>query len=264
MNIFKLGKGLIVAVAILTLVYLFAPTVLVFAMAFNAAPDLSFPPSGFSLKWFESYANNDIWLDATTKSLVIGVFATIVAVVIGTLAAIALAQTRGRIFAALSAIISIPMVLPAIVLGLALFNLYSRMQLVGNMAAIIAAHALLGIPYVFVNVTASLSKFDFRLEQAAQNLGAGPMRTLWDVTVPGIMPGIIAGAFFAFIASWDELAVTMLIAGTDSRTLPVVMFSGIKFNVDPTIAAVAAILTAVVLLLAVLRSVLEKRMSVRS
>ncbi|AQA03407.1 hypothetical protein BVC93_14430 [Mycobacterium sp. MS1601] len=260
MTPFRIGRVLLIAFAFAVLIFLFAPTVLVFGMAFNAAPDLSFPPSGFSLQWFESYFSNRAWMEATTRSAIIGVSATVLSVFIGTAAGIGLAKTRGRAFAVMSAVIGLPLVLPAIVLGLALFDLYSRLQVVGNMFAVILAHTLLGIPYVFVNVIASFTKFDFRLEQAAQGLGAHPRRSLVDVTLPGIMPGIVAGGFFAFIASWDELAVTMLIAGTDTRTLPVVMFSGIRFNVDPTIAAVAAVLTAVVLVMAVLRTLLERRL----
>ena len=260
MTIFKLGRGLLIVLAVSVLIFLFAPTVLVFGMAFNSAPDLSFPPSGFSLQWFEKYFANPMWMEATIRSAVIGIVAALLSVVIGTAAGVGLAQTRGRLFAVMSAIIGLPLVLPAIVLGLALFDLYSRMQLVGNMFVVILAHTLIGIPYVFVNVIASFTKFDFRLEQAAHGLGANPARSFIDITLPGIMPGIFAGGFFAFIASWDELAITMLIAGTETRTLPVVMFSGIKFNVDPTIAAVAAVLTAVVLVLALVRTLLERRL----
>lgn len=261
MNLFKLGRVAITVTAIVILVFLFAPTLMVFGMAFNAAPDLSFPPSGFSLQWFERYFESPIWLEATLRSAIVGIASCALSVILGTSAAIGLARTRGRTLGVFSTIVGVPLAMPAIVIGLALFDLYARMQLVGNLFAIILAHTLLGVPYVFVNVLASFTKFNFRTEQASMSLGAGPWRTLWHVTVPGIMPGIIAGSFFAFIASWDELAVTMLIAGTSSRTLPVVMFSGIKFNVDPTIAAVAATLTAVVLVLALTRSLLERRIS---
>ncbi|WP_193750675.1 ABC transporter permease [Leucobacter chromiiresistens] len=248
-------------VALGILVFLIAPTVLVFGMAFNAAPDLSFPPRGFSMQWFERYLENPVWIDATLRSLVIGAASTILAVLLGTAAAVGLAQTRGAVFNVVSAIVGLPLVVPGIIIGLALFDLYSRMHIVGDVGAIILAHTMLGVPYVFVNVIASFTKFDFRLEQASLGLGAGPLRTFLHVTFPGVLPGVIAGAFFAFISSWDDLAVTMLIAGSTSRTLPVVMFSGIRFNVDPTIAAVAAILTAVVLVLAALRTILERRIN---
>ncbi|WP_181158591.1 ABC transporter permease [Leucobacter massiliensis] len=257
---FRIGGAAVTLLALLTLVYLVAPTILVFGMAFNSAPDLSFPPSGFSMQWFQSYLESPVWVDATIRSLVIGVVSCALSVMFGTAAAVGLARTRGPVFNAISAIIGLPLVVPGIIIGLALFDLYSRMHVVGDLTAIILAHTMLGVPYVFVNVMASFTRFDFRLEQASLGLGAGPWSTFRHVTFPGILPGVIAGSFFAFISSWDDLAVTMLIAGSTSRTLPVVMFSGIRFNVDPTIAAVAAILTAVVLVLAAARTLLERRM----
>lgn len=139
-------------------------------------------------------------------------------------------------------IIVSPLVVPAIIVAIAIYGLYVQLRLVQTFWGLVLAHTVLAIPYVIVNVSATLRGFDIRLEQAAQSLGANGWQTFRHVTLPLISPGIFAGAVFAFIASFDELIVALFIAGARGRTLPMRMFEGLRMEIDPTIAAVSSML----------------------
>lgn len=229
------------------LLFLIAPIVVVFPLAFSSGRYLEFPPPGFSTQWFQNLFTDARWTSAIQTSITVSIGSTLLATASGTAAAIAIARGNKRVSNALGTAFLLPLIVPTIVLAIGLYYVFAQLRLVGSVTGLILAHALLGLPFVVVNVGVRLRGFDIRLEQAAQGLGANPLEAFRTVTLPLILPGVLAGAFFAFLASWDEIVVALFVAGTSATTLPVQMFRGIRFEVDPTTAAVAALLIMVVL-----------------
>jgi putative spermidine/putrescine transport system permease protein len=236
------GRPLMTAFSCVVLALLVLPTLIVIPMSFNDADFLSFPPDGYSLRWYHSYFSDPSWLSATWLSVRTAVFAAIAATVLGTLASYALFRHdfggRKLIVAALMS----PLIIPAIVLGIGLYDLFVRWSLIGSPLGIVLAHTVVAVPYVLVTVSASLSKFDPALERASSSLGAGGFTTFFRITLPLIAPGVVSGALFAFIHSFDEVVVTLFVSGYVTRTLPLKMWENIRHEVDPTIAAISALL----------------------
>ena len=235
------GNGVKI-VAALVLLYLVFPILVVIPLSFSAGTYLSFPPPGFSLRWYANFFGRTDWLDAASLSLWVGAAVMLLATALGAPAALALVRSdfRGKNFVT-SFIIS-PLIAPVIIVAIGIYFFYARLGLVGNPVALVIAHTALAVPFVVINVSATLQGFDERLEQAAMNLGATPWRTFWQVTFPIIRPGVLAGALFAFISSFDELVVALFVSGTSAVTLPRKMWESIRFEIDPTIAAVSTML----------------------
>ena len=224
--------------------FLIAPSLVVIAMSFGSSPFLTFPPEGFSLQWFDRYFADERWLAATWRSLRIAGVVTLAATVIGTMAALASAGLRGWLRKALNVLLILPMILPVIVYALAVYALYSRLRVVGTDAGLIIAHTVLAVPFVYLTVMAALSRYDASLSQAAASSGANRLQIFWFIMLPIIKPGIIAGALFAFITSFDEVVVANFVSGLDS-TLPKKMFDHLRFELTPVLAAIATLLIAV-------------------
>ncbi len=226
----------------LVLFYLVAPVLIVIPMSFSSAQYLSFPPPGFSLQWYQNFFARADWTSAAIQSIRVAVAVMVLSTTLGVAAALALVRGQFPGKELVNLIIVSPLVVPTIIVAIAVYGLYVRLQLVQTFWGLVLAHTVLAIPYVIVNVTATLRGFDIRLEQAAQSLGANAWQTFRYVTLPMISPGIFAGAVFAFIASFDELIVALFIAGARGRTLPMRMFEGLRMEIDPTIAAVSSML----------------------
>jgi putative spermidine/putrescine transport system permease protein len=235
------GRGVTIA-ASLVLLYLVFPILVVVPLSFSAGTYLSFPPPGFSLRWYENFLGRADWLGAASLSLWVGGAVMILATALGAPAALALVRGNFRGKDLLTGFIISPLIAPVIIVAIGIYFFYARLGLVGNPIALVIAHTALAVPFVVINVTATLQGFDERLEQAAMNLGATPWRTFWQVTFPIIRPGVLAGALFAFISSFDELVVALFVSGTSAVTLPRKMWESIRFEIDPTIAAVSTIL----------------------
>ncbi|WOH52484.1 ABC transporter permease subunit [Bradyrhizobium sp. sBnM-33] len=236
----KIAGALIV---LLVMIYLLFPGLIVIIMSFSAGAFLEFPPSGFSFQWYRSFFGDLSWTRAFWDSLQIGVTVTILSTIAGTLAAFGLARTFPRLRTFLMMVILTPITFPAIVVGVAVYLGLANLGLIGTKTGIVLAHSIGSIAYVVVIVTATLANLDQRLEQAAKSMRAGPVRTFMRVTLPLIRPGIIGGAVFAFIHSFDEVIVTSLVSGFSIRTLPLKMLENINQQIDPTIAAVGSLLT---------------------
>ncbi|MET4518916.1 ABC transporter permease subunit [Bradyrhizobium sp. I1.7.5] len=226
----------------LVMMYLLFPGLIVVVMSFSAGAYLEFPPSGFSLQWYRSFFNDPSWTAAFWNSLQIGLMVTVLSTAVGTLAAFGLTRTSSRARKFLTMIILMPITFPVIVVGVASYLGLVNLGLIGTKMGIVLAHSLGAIAYVVVIVAATLANFDQRLEQAAKSMRAGPIRTFVRVTLPLIRPGIIGGAVFAFISSFDEVVITSLVSGFSLRTLPLKMLENMNQQIDPTIAAVGALL----------------------
>jgi putative spermidine/putrescine transport system permease protein len=247
------------ALAGLVLIYLVFPILVVIPLSFSSGTYLSFPPPGISLRWYENFFGRADWLDSAWLSIWVGGAAMTLATVLGVPAAIALVRARFRGKAVLLAFIISPMIAPVIIVAIGIYFFYARLGLVGSPIGLVIAHTCLAVPFVVINVAATLQGFDERLEQAAMNLGATPWGTFWQVTFPIIRPGILSGALFAFITSFDELVVALFVSGTTAVTLPRKMWDSIRFEIDPTIAAVSTILIALTAALFVIAELLRRR-----
>jgi putative spermidine/putrescine transport system permease protein len=236
------SRGVLVAVCALIGVWLLAPMLVVLPMSLTDRRSLSFPPSGWSFEWYRNFFSDDQWYGALLTSLQIAVLVTIVATVLGTASAFALVRGRFPGKGAINALLLAPLVVPVVIVAIAVFAVYLRWRLSGKVLGFVLAHTALAIPFVIITVTSSLRTFDVRLELAAANLGANAWTTFRRVTLPLILPGVLSGALFAFITSFDEVVVALFLQSPDVRTLPVQMFTSVTREVDPTIAAASTMI----------------------
>jgi putative spermidine/putrescine transport system permease protein len=248
---------LMAALGGLTVFYLLAPTLVIVPMSFTQASILSFPPEGFSTRWYELMLTKPAWSAGLRNSVVVGSLTAILATGLGTLAA--LGMTRGRFpgRALINGLVLSPLIVPLVIIAIGIFSLFVQWRIAGSVVGLVLAHTALAVPFVVVNVATSLRTIDRNLELAAANLGATPARTFQRITLPLILPGVLAGAIFAFITSWDEVVVAIFLTTARFRTLPAEMWQQVRQVVDPTVAAVATTLlvvtTALLLLLLVVR-----------
>ncbi|MCX7889605.1 MAG: ABC transporter permease [Rhodobacteraceae bacterium] len=265
----------------LIFVFLVAPILVVIPLSFNAEPYftftdkmLSLDPAGYSLRWYDSlltfgmlapdaprdgawYADmwrNAAWVKAAKNSIIVGFWATLLATVLGTLAALGLSRPDMPWRRAIMAILISPMIVPIIIIATGMFFFYSNPcsilgfecgRLTSTYTGIVLAHTILGIPFVIITVTATLVGFDQSLNRAAASLGASPRRTFFRITLPLILPGVISGALFAFVTSFDEVVAVLFLAGADQQTIPRQMWNGIREQISPAILAVATILVVI-------------------
>ena len=247
------------AVTALVLFYLIFPVFVVVPVSFSSAKFLQFPPPGLSLQWYEKYLGRADWTGATWLSLQVALGTAVLATVLGTAASLALVRGRFRGRDAINSFLVSPMIIPSIIVAIGIYFFYSQLRLIGNPASLVLAHTTLAIPFVVVNVSATLYGFDERLEHAAMNLGANRWQTFTRVTLPLIRPGVFAGALFAFITSFDELIVALFVSGTGAVTLPRKMWDGLRQEIDPTIAAVSTLQIAISVVVLVSAELLRQR-----
>lgn len=225
----------------LILLFLAFPIVVVAVVSFSTATYLTFPPPAFGLKWYAAYFGNADWLRPTWLSIWVAAIVVVLSTVLGTLAALGIARLPKAMRIATTGLILSPLIVPGIVVAIGIYYAYARYGLVGSPIALVLAHTCLSVPFVVTSVTASLAGIDPRLEQAALSLGATPGGAFWQVTLPLIRPGVLVGALFAFIHSFDELVVALFLSGTGAVTLPRRMWDDLRFQIDPTIAAVSTL-----------------------
>lgn len=221
---------------------LVAPLAVIFPLSLSGESYLHVPPQTYSLRWFANYFSRDDWIIPTITSLKVGILATIGAVAIGVPAAYAIVRGRFPGKGIISAVLISPMIVPILVFAISLYAVYVRFQLLGTVGGLALAHIILALPYVVVITSAGLRSADESLEAAALTMGAGPVRAFWFVTLPVLRPAVISAAFLAFITSFDDVILALFLSGTHAKTLPVKMWEGIRFEIDPTIAAVSVML----------------------
>lgn len=229
--------------------FLIAPIVVIVPLSFNAVPFFTFTPemlaldpAGYSTKWYAEFFNSLNWQGAVRNSVFIAFFSTILATGLGTIAALGLSRPEMPYKTAIMAILISPMVVPLIISAAGMYFFYTRIGLASTHLGIILAHTALGTPFVVITVTATLVGFDNSLIRAGLMCGASQARVFFKVIVPLILPGMISGALFAFVTSFDEVVVVLFVGSFEQRTIPWQMFSGIREQISPTILAVATLL----------------------
>mgnify|MGYP001260695484 CR=1 FL=1 len=229
-------------ICLLVALWLVAPTLVVVPMSFNEKKSLAFPPTGFSLGWYENFFANPAWFGSFTTSLNVAVIVAVLATILGTAAAIGIDKMRNRAAGVIRAILITPMIVPGVVLAIGIYAVYLDRHLVGTYVGYVLAHTMLAIPFVLIAVGANLSVFDERLETAAASLGASRLATFRTINLPLLAPGILSGMLFAFVTSFDEIIVSLFINSPQLKTLPVQIFSSMTRDADPTITAVGTLL----------------------
>ena len=248
--------------------FLIAPLFVILPLSFNAeqyihfsAKMLALDPEGFSLRWYKDmiYGTKNPWGLATKNSLIIAFFATIGSTILGTVAALGLSSIYMPYKAAFMALLISPMIVPLIISGTAIFFFMAKVGLAATHTGIILSHIILGTPFVVITVTATLTGFDHSVTRAAASLGSNPVNTFMKITLPLIMPGVISGALFAFVTSFDEVVVVLFLAGLENTTIPIQMWVGLREQLSPTIMAVATCLIVMSTLILVSAELLRRR-----
>lgn len=238
------GKVVIAAIVL----YLLAPTLVVVLFSFYPSAYLTFPPQGVTLKWYHSaFAQHELFLGPLVTSAFLGLTSAAIATLVGALAAFGLVRAPLRHRAFWQGVFLAPILMPTLIVGFGLMLFYLKLDTLGSSWGLVAGHVTIIVAYVTQSVIASLAGLDPSLEEAARTLGSGPARAFFRVTLPQIAPGVVAGAVFAFIMSFDELALTLLLSTPDTTTLPVAIYSYVQFDSGPTVAAIATILLALTL-----------------
>ena len=249
-------------------IYLIAPLFVIFPLSFSHDEFLIFSeemknldPDGFSTRWYKDmvWGTKNQWGLAAKNSLFIAFFATIGSVILGTIAALGLSSRHMPYKGIIMAILISPMIVPLIISGVAIFFFMAKVGLAATHTGIILAHIILGTPFVVITVTATLSGFDHSVTRAAASLGSTPYNTFMKITLPLITPGVISGALFAFVTSFDEVVVVLFLAGLENTTIPIQMWIGLREQLSPTILAVATCLIIMSTLILVTAELLRRR-----
>lgn len=260
---FRLSRLVLSLLAALIAVAMVAPILVIFPVSLSSTRYMTFPPDAYSWRWYEAYFAIPEWTAATLYSVQIGVLSTALALFLGVPAAIGLSRTGFRGRGALSMLFIAPLVLPVIIIAIALYFAFVLVGLAGTTLGLVLAHAMLALPFVAVLILASLAQFDRNLELAAQSLGAGPLTAFRTVTLPLIRPGVVSAALLSFLSSFNEFLVSLFLVSTDRVTLPIQFWKGLRFEANPTIAAVASMVVAVTILSLGLVELVRRRAAAR-
>ena len=248
--------------------FLIAPLFVIFPLSFNAEEFLVFTdgmkrldPDAFSLRWYHDmvYGTKNNWGLAAKNSIIIAIFATLGSVILGTVAALGLSSRYMPFKGLIMATLISPMIVPLIISGVAIFFFMAKVGLAATHTGIILAHIVLGTPFVVITVTATLSGFDHSVTRAAASLGSNPVNTFMKITLPLILPGVISGGLFAFVTSFDEVVVVLFLAGLETTTIPIQMWTGLREQLSPTILAVATCLIVLSVLVLVTAELIRRR-----
>jgi putative spermidine/putrescine transport system permease protein len=232
-------------IAAAAMIFLLIPTLLIVPMSFSDARFLSFPPPAWSIRWYQNYWNSVEWTSATWVSLKIALLTTLVATPLGTLAAYGLRMSQGRLANAIFTILVAPLVVPVIFVAIGVFYLYARLNLLYTTAGLVIAHTTLALPFVVTLVGSAMESFDENLERCARILGAPRWWAFLTITLPQIRFSIISAALLAFLTSFDEVIIALLISGGTNETLTRKMFTTLRDQIDPTIASISTILIGI-------------------
>jgi len=266
----KIWHWTFIGICALVFLFLIAPILVIIPLSFNAEPYFTFnakmvalDPEAYSVRWYQDFWSKTIWRESIWNSLFIAVGATILATALGTLAALGLSRPEMPFKPLIMGLLISPMIVPLIITAAGIFFFYASineyLQLTGSYLGVILAHTVLGTPFVVITVTATLSGFDHSLTRAGAMCGADPTTVFFKVIMPLILPGVISGALFAFVTSFDEVVVVLFVASVEQQTIPRQMWAGMRESISPTILAVATILICISILLLATVEILRRR-----
>ncbi|HWO58493.1 MAG TPA: ABC transporter permease [Umezawaea sp.] len=248
----KVVGGLVIAFFIL-------PTLFVIPMSFSSATTFQFPPPGFSWRLYENFFTNPVWLDSLGNSFLVASLTAVLATTIGTAAAVSLSRMDNRAARLVRTVLMVPIVSPAIVVAVAVYISFLGWRLTGTVTGYVLAHTAIAVPYVLVSVTGALGGFDQRLLKASASLGASPLTSFVRVTMPLISRGVLTGAIFAFIVSFDEVVIALFLRSPLFQTMPVQMYNSVTVEIDPTISAASSLMVVAVTIIFILPQLLRGR-----
>lgn len=255
----KLASGALTGLSMLICLFLILPTVVVAPVSFTTTDYITFPPIGFSTQWYAAFFERPEWWGSLVTSTIAALATTVIATVLCTMVALGLPKLPRRTNRVVSFFFLLPMIVPAIITAVALYQPFSRMGIIATLPGLVLAHTILAMPFVVINISAVVQKLDWRVVDAARSLGASPASAFRRVTLPILAPGIAAGAVFAFLTSFDEVVVSLFISGTGAMPLPVQMWNGIRFEISPIVAAASCLLLAVSCLLLTIFWLLKRK-----
>ncbi len=253
----SVSRAILITIVSSILIWLIIPILIIVPMSFSGTRFLTFPPPSWSFRWYEACLASSAWMQATKVSLIVAIASAILSTIIGTAAAYALNLTSSRLVRSMQVVLLLPLVVPIVITAVGVFFVFAKVGLLATLSGLILANVMLGLPYVVTSVLVGLRKFDPTQEMVARSLGMNRFRAFFAVTLPQIKPSVISGLLFAFISAIDETVVSLFISGGQYQTLTKRMFTALRDEIDPTIASISSLLTAVsfiVVMLAALSS----------
>ena len=254
MSASSLARIAFIAFCAIVLLYLILPILIIVPMSFSSTRFLTFPPPSLSLRWYQDYVGSAAWMQATRVTLIVALATVAIAAPLGVAAAYAISQSKLKIMRVIHMTLLLPLVVPIIITAVGIFFVYARVGLVATLSGLILANVMLGLPYVIISVVAGLQSFDASQEMVARSLGMNRIRSFFALTLPQIKSSVIAGAIFAFISAVDETIVALFISGGQYQPLTKRMFTALRDEIDPTIAAISTLMTAVSFMLVLIAS----------
>ncbi|KJC42439.1 ABC transporter permease [Bradyrhizobium sp. LTSP885] len=258
MNMSRPYRVAFVLVCVLVLLYLILPILIIAPMSFSGARYLAFPPPSLSTRWYQEYVGNAAWMQATRVTLTVAVLTVAIATPLGVAAAYAVSRSTWRIMRVIHITLLLPLVVPIIITAVGIFFVYAKVGLVASLTGLVLANVMLGLPYVIISVVAGLQSFDATQEMVARSLGMNRLRSFFAVTLPQIKASVIAGGIFAFISAMDETIVALFISGGQYQPLTKRMFTALRDEIDPTIAAISTLMTAASFMLVLIATTRRK------
>ena len=256
----KLGvwKWMLVAICALMVLFLLLPILFIVALSFGSSRWLIFPPPDWTLKWYGELFADPRWLGAALTSAKIGLIVMVLSVALGLLASLALVRGKFRGRAVLRAFFLTPMVLPVVIVAVALYAAFLRLGLNGTLTGFVIAHLIVALPFAIITISGALETFDPAIEDAAILCGASPWEARLRITLPGIRHGMFSAAIFSFLISWDEVVLAIFMASPSLQTLPVKVWTTLRQDLTPVIAAASTLLVALTVLLMIAAALIRK------
>lgn len=239
--------------------FLLLPIVFIVLLSFGSSQWLVFPPPGWTLKWYEQFFSNPDWMQAAYTSLKVALLTTACAVALGLPCAFALVRGKFPGRELLYALFTLPMIVPLVIIAVAVYALFLKLGYTGTLLAFVISHVIVALPFTIISIINSLKLFDQSIEDAAVICGASRMQAIVKVTFPAIRPGMMAGALFAFLVSWDEVVLSVMMASPSLQTLPVKMWTTLRQDLTPVIAVASTLLIGLSLLIMIVAAVVRRR-----
>ncbi|MEG5263007.1 ABC transporter permease [Pseudomonas sp. JDS28PS106] len=258
-----LRGGLYLTTGLIAL-FLLLPILFIILLSFGSSQWLVFPPPGWTLKWYEQFFSNPEWMAAAMSSFKVAILTTIAAVALGLPTAFALVRGRFPGRDLLYGLFTLPMIVPLVIIAVAVYALFLKLGYTGTLFSFVVSHVIVALPFTIISIINSLKLFDQSIEDAAVICGASRIQAIYRVTFPGIRPGMIAGALFAFLVSWDEVVLSVMMASPTLQTLPVKMWTTLRQDLTPVIAVASTLLIGLSVLVMIIATTLRNRNEARS